>query len=162
MRTQFLISNMKNLFFIVLWTFVCTHLFAQTDVTNTNLTTNDSAKTFDSASMAKIYVVRSTGHVGSAVNLRVLVNEVMFCKVRNNRYAQFFVQPGTHLFNASTWDKPGTAEKFALKMPVEGGKTYYLSLRIKQKFMGIEILVEEITYNTAGPLLEKYKRDECD
>jgi hypothetical protein len=47
-------------------------------------------------------------------------------------------------------------------MPVEAGKTYYMTMQIKQKFIGIEIYLEEVTYNTAGPLLVKYKQDECD
>jgi hypothetical protein len=153
---------MKQLFFIVLFATVPTLLFAQTDFTNAGRAATDSDKTVDTASMARVYVIRSTGHVGSAVNIRLLVDDVVFCKVRNNRYAQLYVQPGTHMLNATTWDKPGTPEKFALKLPVEAGKTYYLSLIIKQKFMGIEVLVEEITYNTAGPLLQKYKLDECD
>ncbi len=153
---------MKKLFLILFFTSACTILFAQTDSTNASRPAADSAKTIDTTAMAKIYVIRSTGHVGSAVNLRILVDNVMFCKVRNNRYAEFYVQPGTRLFNATTWDKPGSGEKFALKLPVEAGKTYYLSLKMKQKFMGIEILAVEVTYNTAGPLLQKYKRDECD
>ncbi len=122
----------------------------------------DSTKTIDTANMAKIYVVRSTGHIASAVNLRVLVDDVAFCKVRNNRYAVFFVQPGNHTFYATSWDKPRAIDKFGLKMPVEPGKTYYMSMRIKQRFFDVEIFLEEITYNSAAPLLQKYKQDECD
>ena len=33
-----------------------------------------------------------------------------------------------------------------------------MSMRIKQKFIGSEIFLEEITYNTAGPLLDKYNQ----
>ena len=145
--------NMKNLFFILVFIFTGTTLFAQTDSTKTNT---------DTAGMAKIYVIRSTGHVGSTVNLRLLADDVMRCKVRNNRYAVFYVNPGTHMFNATSWDKPASKDQFGLKMPVEAGKEYYFSMRIKQKFTGIEIFLEEITYNTAGPQLQKYKQDECD
>jgi len=128
--------------------------FAQTDSTK--------IATIDTAAMAKIYVIRSTGYVGSAVNLRVLIDDVMTCKVRNNRYAVFYVQPGLHKFNSTSWDKAASLEKFALKMPVEAGKSYYFSMRLKSKFMGTEIFLEEITYNTAAPMLEKYKEDQCD
>jgi hypothetical protein len=148
---------MKILFLSVLFALTSATLFSQTDSTNA-----PSSKTIDTVSMAKVYVIRSTGHVGSAVNLRVVVDDINRCKVRNNRYAVVFVEPGTHRFNASSWDKPGTPEKFALKMPVEAGKTYYMTMQIKQKFMGIEIYLEEVTYNTAGPMLSKYKQDECD
>lgn len=150
---------MKNLFFIVLFALAGTPLFAQADDASAK---KGAAKIIDTTAMAKIYVIRSTGHVASAVNLRVVVDNVMMCKVRNNRYAVVFVEPGTHLFNATSWDKPGTPEKFALKVPVEAGKTYYMSVHLKQKFMSIDIWLEEITNNTAAPLLAKYKQDECD
>jgi hypothetical protein len=147
---------MKNFFLIVLFNCTTSLLFAQTD------STNNAAKIIDTAGMAKIYVIRSTGYVGSAVNLRLVVDDVMLCKVKNNHYAIFYVKPGTHMFNATTWDKATPKEKYALKMAVEAGKEYYFSMRIKPRFMETEIFLEEITYNTAGPQLQKYKRDECD
>lgn len=153
---------MNNLFLILLFIFAGTSLFAQTDSTNANAAKNLSDKIIDTGGMAKIYVIRSTGHVGSAVNLRLLVDDVMLCKVRNNRHAIFYVKPGEHMFNATSWDKPASKDKFGLKMPVEAGKEYYFSMRIKSRFAGIEIFLEEITYNTAGPQLQKYKQDDCD
>jgi len=149
--------TMKILFTVLLFLAASARLFAQIDTSKT-----PSSKAIDTTAMAKIYVIRSTGHVGSAVNLRVVVDGVNKCKVRNNRYAVVFVEPGTHQFNATSWDKPGTPEKFALKMPVEAGRTYYMTMQIKQKFMGIEIYLEDVTYNTAAPMLSKYKQDECD
>ncbi|TDH28694.1 DUF2846 domain-containing protein [Segetibacter sp. 3557_3] len=153
---------MKNLIFAAIFTIAATSLSAQADSTTIDTSRSVQTNTVDSASMSKIYVIRSTGHVGSAINLRVLVDDMMFCKVHNNRYAEFFVQPGTHLFNATSWDKPGSREKFALKVPVEAGKTYYMTMKIKQRFASTEITLEEITYNTAAPLIAKYKHDECD
>lgn len=149
---------MRKFVLSALLSITSTLLFAQSDTG----TTSTSTAALDTSAMAKIYVIRSTGHTASAVNLRILVDERMYCKVRNNRYATFWVEPGSHLFNATTWDKPGTPEKFALKLPVEAGKTYYMSLRLKQRLMTVEIYLEEITFNTAAPLLQKYKQDECD
>ncbi len=144
---------MRKLLFSIVLTLCYLTIFAQTD----------SVKVIDTANMAKIYVVRATGHVGSAINLRVLVNDVMYCKVRNNRYAIIYVQPGTHDFFATSWDGPRAKEKLALKVPVEAGKTYYLSMKMKQRFLENQIFMEEITYNTAAPLLEKLKQDDkCD
>ncbi|MDB5223161.1 MAG: hypothetical protein JWN83_1828 [Chitinophagaceae bacterium] len=148
---------MKHLFFSLLFIFAAIKLFAQTDSAK-----NNTVKTIDTAAMAKIVVIRSTGYVGSAVNLRLVVDDVMLCKVRNNHYAIFYIKPGTHMFNATTWDKATPKEKYALKMAVDAGKEYYFSMRIKPRFMDTEIFLEEITYNTAGPQLQKYKLDECD
>ena len=153
---------MKKIGTVLLLSFTTTVLFAQTDSTNNTSEITALAGTADTANQAKIYLIRSTGHIGSAVNLRIFVDDVAFCKVRNNRYALFWVEPGTHLFNATTWDKPKRDVKFALKVPVEAGKTYYMSAKIKPRFAGVEITLEEITYNTAAPMLEKYKQDECD
>jgi hypothetical protein len=152
---------MKTLSLFVLFIFALKTLSAQTDSANISFDKTSTMLT-DTGSMGKVFVIRSTGHVGSAVNLRMVVDNVMLCKVKNNHYGVVFVQPGTHMFNATTWDKPGSPEKFALKMPVEAGKTYYMTMHMKQRFMGIEIFLEEVTYNTAAPLLAKYKQDECD
>lgn len=116
----------------------------------------------DTANAARIYIIRSTGVTGSAVNFRVLVDSVAYCKIKNNRYSVIYVNPGMHNFYATTWDAPKPKEKLALKIPVEAGKTYYLAIRIKERFFGNEIFTEEVTYNTAAPLLEKYQRVECE
>ncbi len=128
-----------------------------------NVFSQDTPVVFpDTLNMAKIYVIRATGHTGSAVNLRLLVDSVVYCKIKNNRYSIVYVPPGMHLFYATSWDGR-TKEKLALKMQVEAGKTYYMSMRMRQRFFENEIFVEEITYNTAAPLLEKYKQDaDCD
>lgn len=68
--------------------------------------------------------------------------------------------PGEYTFYATSWDSK-TDEKLGLKLAVEAGKTYYLTMRMKQRFFKNEIFVEEITYNTAAPHLERYKQDDC-
>lgn len=151
---------MKKSLLIALISFATTAVYAQTDTASSG--DIQHARTIDTANAAKIYVVRSTGHTASAINLRVVVDDVIYCKIKNNRYAVFWVEPGVHRFNATSWDKSGTPEKFALKMPVEAGKSYYMSMRLKQKLVSTEIFLEEITYNSAAPLLEKYKPDTCD
>lgn len=153
---------MKSQCLVLFFIFITTTLFAQNDSIKNNGITNTSATAADTANMARVYIIRSTGHVGSAVNLRIYVDGQQQCKVKNNHYSLLWVQPGTHMFNATTWDKPGINEKFSLKVPVEAGKTYYMTARIKTRFVGVEITLEEITFNTAGPLLEKYKQDACD
>ena len=143
---------MKKGFFIGVLVLIYTVSMAQ----------KDSIPSIDTVNMARIYVIRATGYAGSAVNFRVLVDDVSYCKVKNNRYAVLYVQPGAHMFNATSWDKPRSEEKFALKLTVEAGKTYYMNMRIRPRVATTEFYLDEITYNTAAPLLEKYKQDECD
>src|SRR5688572_9196649 len=102
---------MKKLLLVIIITLICTALSAQTD-----------SSTIDTINTAKVFVIRSTGHVGSAVNFRIVVNDSMYCKIKNNRYAIFYVQPGQHTFYATSWDKSGTDEKLGLKLALEPGK----------------------------------------
>ena len=109
--------------------------------------------------MAKVYVMRATGFAGSAINFRVVVDDDISCKIKNDRYAVFTLRPGKHSFYVTSWDAPKTKEKLGLEIPIEAGKTYYLNMILKKRFMGIEMYFEEITKNAATPLLEKLKED---
>jgi hypothetical protein len=123
----------------------------------------DSIPSPDTINNAKIYVIRATGFTGSAVNMRFWVDSTVYCKIKNNRYSVVYVAPGNHSFYANTWDASKPKEKLALKMEVEAGKTYYMSLRIREHLIESQMFVEEITYNSAAPLLEKCKRvEKCD
>jgi hypothetical protein len=144
---------MKYFFFTLVFLFVLTAANAQ----------NDDGAAPDTINKARIYVIRATGITGSAVNMRIWVDSVVYCKIKNNRYAIIYVTPGAHNFYANTWDASKPNEKLALKMEVEAGKTYYMSMRMRERFFENQMFVEEVTYNTAAPLLQKYKRDEkCD
>ncbi len=151
---------MKTILFIAFFLCIASMVIAQTDLSQKKPAI--SATPSDSASMAKIYVIRSTGHLGSAVNFRLLVDDAMQCKIHNKRYAILYVQPGTRVFHMTSWDKPNPKKKLGLSIPVEAGKNYYLTMRIKQRFAEVEFFLEEITYNSAAPQLEKLKKDDCD
>ena len=143
------------LFFFV---FAAVQAIAQNDsgqfATDAPGSVNDS-----SSAMAKVYIIRATGHTGSLVNFRTMIDSVLFCKLKNNRYAVINVKPGTHSFFVTSWDMPKTREKLGLEIPMEAGKTYYLRMVLKQRFFENQIYFEEITENSAAPLLAKYKED---
>lgn len=121
-----------------------------------------SAQT-DSSGMSKIFIIRATGHTGALVNLRAMIDDQIFCKIKNNRFAVAWVKPGIHKFYVTSWDGPSKREKLALEIPMEAGKTYYLRMVLKQRFFETQAYFEEITLNSAEPLLAKYKEDkECD
>jgi hypothetical protein len=151
-RTPIQITGMKSLILTLVILVSAASAIAQQDPPGLPDTVNN----------ARIYVIRSTGFTGSAVNMRVWVDSTVYCKIKNNRYAVIYVAPGSHSFYANTWDASKPKEKLALKMEVEAGKTYYLSMRIKEGFFGNDMFVEEITTNTATPMLQKYKAvDKC-
>lgn len=118
-----------------------------------------SAQQDSTATTATVYIIRETGHAGGAVNFRVVVDDLQTCKIRNNRFSIIRLQPGTHNFFVTTWDAPNKKDKLGLEVPLEAGKTYYLRMIQKQRFVGIHLYFEEITKNSALPLLQKMKED---
>jgi hypothetical protein len=125
-----------------------------------SLSHSASAQIDTTKELAKVYVIRYTGFKGSAVNFRVIANDDVVCKLGNNRYSVFYLQPGTHKIYITTWDQPGKKEKLALELPVEAGKNYYLRAVTKTRFVEWQTFAEEITENSALPLLAKYKEEE--
>ena len=142
------ITAMKRLFFIL---FVCL------------ITGLKSKAQSDTTQLAKVYIIRATGYTGSLVNLRAMIDDQLFCKIKNNRFAVAWVKPGSHKFFVTSWDGPSKKEKLGLEIPIEAGKIYYLRMVMKQRFFETQMYFEEITENSAAPLLAKHKEDkECD
>lgn len=124
---------------------------------------NSQAQTDSTKQPATIYLIRATGHAGSLINFRAIMDDVNLCKLKNNRYAVVKAKPGVHKFYVTSWDAPSVNEKLGLEIPLEAGQTYYLRMIHKQRFFKNEMYFEEITQNSAAPLLAKYKEDtECD
>ena len=108
---------------------------------------------------AKVYFIRETGFVGSLINFRAKINDSVVCKMSNKRYSIHDIAPGNYTFYLTTWDMPKN-KKNGLDLEVEAGKTYYLRMVIKQKFFENIIYYQEITENSAAPLLAKCKLEE--
>lgn len=114
-------------------------------------------------STSKIYIIRATGLDGTLVNFRVLIDDEVYCKISNNRYSVINIRPGRYTFYVTSWAKPKKKKPLGLELEVEKGKTYYLRIVIKDLYYKDPYYFEEITYNSAAPLLEKYKEDtDCD
>lgn len=130
-------------------------LAAVTGVSTAVIAQADSAK----PATAKVYFIRETGFVGSLINFRAKINDSVVCKMSNKRYSIHEIAPGTHTFYLTTWDMPKN-KKNGLELEVEAGKTYYLRMVIKQRFFENVMYYQEITENSAAPLLEKCKLEE--
>jgi len=108
---------------------------------------------------ATIYFIRETGFVGTLVNFRAKINDSVVCKMSNKKYSIHQIAPGNYTFYLTTWDMPKN-KKNGLELEVEAGKTYYLRMVIKQKFFENVLYYQEITENSAAPLLAKCKLEE--
>lgn len=120
---------------------------------------SDSAKT----GFATVYVIRATGSNGSAVNLRVYVDDEVYCRISNKHYSVLKIKTGTRTFYVTDWVKPKPDPRLGLELPLEAGKTYYLKMAVKKRFLELQFYFEEITKNSGLPLIEKYPEDtDCD
>jgi hypothetical protein len=114
-------------------------------------------------SSARVYFIRKTGHLGSAINFRVFMDSSVVCKLSNKHYSVLEVIPGNHTFYVTTWDSPNPKKDFGTPITIEAGKQYYLKMNIRQRFFVAEVSFDEITYNSAKPLIDKLKLDSnCD
>ena len=158
MKTAYNIYLRKTVLSVVAFLFFgVTVLFAQTD---TAMVKTDSVK---SKGFGKVYVIRATGYSGSLSRIKIMVDDQAYCKIKNNAWAVFDVPAGDHVFYIPAWDAPNAKEKRGLTIPIEAGKTYYLRMVIKERYFQIVTYFEEITYNSAKPMLEHYKHDDkCD
>jgi len=118
------------------------------------LAQNDTTQA--ASSTAKIYFIRETGFAGSAINFRAKINDSIVCKMSNKRYSIHDIAPGTYTFYVTTWDMPNN-KKNGMELQVEAGKSYYLRMVLKQRFFENVIYYQEITENSAAPLLAKCK-----
>lgn len=110
---------------------------------------------------AKVYFIRATGFGGSMVKFRAWVNGEVICRLGNNHYSVHNIKPGNYTFHATSFDKYKMNEN-GFEMQVEAGKTYYLRMVIKKRAFESYIYIQEITENSATPLLEKCKEeDDC-
>lgn len=113
------------------------------------------------AGTAKVYIIRSTGFGGSAVKFRAWVNDSLICKLPNNYYSIHTIAPGSYTFHATSFDKYKMQEN-GFEIQLEAGKTYYFKIAIKKRAFDSYIYLQEITENSAAPLIEKCKKEvEC-
>ena len=115
-----------------------------------------------SAGMSAAFSIKETGFSASAVKLRAVTDDDVLCKISNNRYSIREIKPGTYKFYVTAWSS-AKMPKLALELPVEAGKTYYLRMVTQKHYWGgDQYFFQEITYNSAKPLLEKCEEEkEC-
>jgi hypothetical protein len=111
----------------------------------------------DTAHSAKVYIIRATGEDGALINFRVAVDDEIKCKIKNNRYKVIYMDPGKYTFYVVTWAQTNPSDDQGLTMELEAGKIYYLRMIAKKRYFSDPLNFEEITYNSAMPLLKKYK-----
>lgn len=107
---------------------------------------------------AKLYFIRSTGFQGSLFAFMAFIDDEVVCKLNNNRYSIHEVAPGEHTVSVQFYGKKSKKEAEHFKIVVESGKTYYVQM-IYQDNLFSNLYCQEVTENSAKPILDKLKED---
>jgi hypothetical protein len=103
----------------------------------------------------KVYFIRHTGHEGSAVTFKAVVDKEVVCKLNNKKYSIHELPAGEHSFSVQFSGKQAEP----LTINIEEGKTYYLYMVLQPGVMKTALYCIEITEHSAKMFLEACELD---
>lgn len=107
----------------------------------------------------EVYLLRDTGNDGSAWAFRVFMDDHLICKLNNKRFSIHSVEAGEHQFFVQYSGNNPKNEAERIKVKIQPGKTYYILLIQKRGAFKENIFCQEVTENSAKPLLSSLKQD---
>ena len=119
------------------------------------LTTSFGA--FAQAKTGQVYLIRYTGFTGSAVNYSFYVDDQLICKLKNKSFSIHDLAVGDHTVSVVSGGISNGKKSAPLKITVVEGKTNYVSVVSTQAGYSNKITCQEITQNSADPVLAKAK-----
>ncbi len=114
-----------------------------------------------SDSKAKVVIYRDKQFAGSALNFAIYINDVKLCKLSNNRYIEWEVDPGEVVINAKRGGIEAFKKKTEIKLDTESGGVYFIRCDLKSSLMRTRMELSEVTENTAERDMEEMQRDDC-
>lgn len=110
---------------------------------------------FSQTKTGQVYLIRYTGYTGSAVNYSFYIDDQLVCKQKNKSFSIHDLSAGEHTVSVASGGL-STGEKSApLKIMVVEGKVNYVSVVSTQSGYVNKITCQEITQNSADPVLAK-------
>jgi len=106
----------------------------------------------------KVYLIRVTGYAGLAVNYQFYVDGKLICKQKNKSYSVHDLSVGDHTITIKGGGLSNGKKSAPLKFTVAEGKTNYVSVVSTEAGYVNKINCQEITQNSATPLLAKAKQ----
>lgn len=103
----------------------------------------------------RVYLIRATGYTGSAVNYKFYVDDQLVCKQKNKSYSIHDLSVGEHTVSVVSGGISNGKKSAPLKITVTEGKVNYVSVVSTQAGYANKITCQEITQNSAEPLLAK-------
>jgi hypothetical protein len=110
---------------------------------------------FSQTKTGQVYLIRSTGYTGSAVNYRFYVDDQLTCKLKNKSFSIHDLPAGEHTISVVSGGLSNGKKSAPLKITVVEGKANYVSVVSTQAGYSNKITCQEITQNSADPILAK-------
>ncbi|PTS98746.1 hypothetical protein DBR11_14085 [Pedobacter sp. HMWF019] len=114
-----------------------------------------SFSAFSQDKTGQVYLIRTTGYTGSAVNYKLYIDGQLVCKLKNKSYSIHSISVGDHTISVSSGGISNGKKSAPLKITVAEGKINYISVVSTQAGYSNKITCQEITKNSADPLLAK-------
>lgn len=114
-----------------------------------------SFNAFSQDKTGQVYLIRVTGYTGSAVNYRLYIDDQLVCKLKNKSYSIHDISVGDHTVTVVSGGISNGKKSEPLKITVAEGKTNYISVVSTQAGYVNKITCQEITRNSADPMLTK-------
>lgn len=105
----------------------------------------------------QVYLIRSTGYTGSAVNYSFYIDGVLACKLKNKSYSIHDLSAGEHTISVVSGGLSNGKKSTPLKFTVAAGKINYINVVSTESGYVNKITCQEITKNSADPVLLKTK-----
>jgi hypothetical protein len=110
---------------------------------------------FAQTKTGQVYLIRSTGYTGSAVNYSFYVDDQLACKMKNKSFSIHDLPVGDHTVSVTSGGISTRKKSVPLKITVIEGKVNYVSVVSTQAGYANKITCQEITENSASPILAK-------
>jgi hypothetical protein len=116
---------------------------------------------FSQEKMGQVYLIRLTGFTGSAVNYSFYIDGQLACKLKNKSFSIHDLPVGDHTVSVVSGGISNGKKSTPLKITVVEGKANYVSVVSTQSGYVNKITCQEITQNSADPILAKTTRKDC-
>lgn len=117
-----------------------------------------SFSAFSQAKTGQVYLIRSTGFTGSAVNYSFYIDDQLICKLKNKSFSIHDLSAGEHTVSVVSGGLSTGKKSTPLKITVVEGKVNYINVNSTQSGYANKITCQEITKNSADPVLAKIKQ----
>lgn len=114
-----------------------------------------SSNVFSQNKTGQVYLIRSTGYTGSAVNYKLYIDNQLVCKLKNKSFSIQDISAGEHTVSVSSGGISNGKQSSPLKITVAEGIANYITVVSTQSGYVNKITCQEITKNSADPILAK-------